>query len=71
MRRGRVQVTGRKALWVAPANLVAIEGKDPAASQDFVEGCLATGLADADAVYWSPPPPLASASARWFRLVVR
>eukprot|EP01043_Picozoa_sp_COSAG02_P000714 COSAG02_NODE_13_length_57813_cov_14.298276_48_plen_474_part_00 len=45
-------VTGRKAFWVAPANLVALEGMGLTESQDFVEECLAKGLDDPDAIYW-------------------
>lgn len=45
-------VTKRKALWTAPANLVALEGMGLAESQGFVEECLVTGLADPDSIYW-------------------
>jgi hypothetical protein len=45
-------VTKRKALWTAPANLVAIAGMGLTESQDFVEECLKTGLADPDSIYW-------------------
>ena len=37
-------VTGRKAIWAAPANVQSVEGMGPAESQDFIEEVLAATI---------------------------
>ena len=35
-------VTGRKAVWAAPANVQSVEGMGPAESQDFIHSAVPT-----------------------------